>query len=169
MRPKGDWLKIDVPAIIDEDLFKRAQEHTTRNHKYASKNKKYEYLLTGLVRCACDSPRVGDGPADKQYYRCTQRIYNHPLPATCSEGGLRVRLLDALVWQKVVSVLTDPKEIQVQFERWKKSGKINIKDYSEELKQLTAKEERYANMYGEGYMKDDIHKTNIDEIQQATV
>ena len=76
-------------------------------------------------------------------------------------------MLDALVWQKVVMLLTDPREIKAQFERWKQSDiKVSTKDYSSELRELTAKEERFANMYGDGYMQADIYKAKIDEINK---
>ncbi len=51
-RPREDWRRIPVPALISEAVFERAQERREANKRFSPRNnKRSEYLLSGLVRC----------------------------------------------------------------------------------------------------------------------
>src|SRR5262249_43769146 len=62
MRPEEEWIKIPTPALIDSELFDRTQLQLKENIKLSRRNRKNEYLLSGKIRCACGSPRCGEGP-----------------------------------------------------------------------------------------------------------
>lgn len=54
---REDVILVEGPAIIDKETWKRTQE---RLKKYVqSRNRKYDYLLTGLVFCECGAPMHG--------------------------------------------------------------------------------------------------------------
>ena len=78
VRPREEWIKYKVPIINkDIDLYYKIQKILEDNKKYASKRRKYEYLLTGKTFCDCGFRRVGDGYTKGQnhYYRSAARIY----------------------------------------------------------------------------------------------
>jgi site-specific DNA recombinase len=51
-RPPEDWLRSPVPALITEAVFQRAPERLEANTRVSPRhNKRYEYLLSGLLRC----------------------------------------------------------------------------------------------------------------------
>ncbi len=57
LRPKNEWITIDVPAIISEQLFEAAQEQLARNRKLSPRNGRGRHLLQGLTVCAhCARP-----------------------------------------------------------------------------------------------------------------
>lgn len=49
--PRTDWLWVDVPPIIDAELFQAAQERREYNARIAKRHQKYTYLFSGMLRC----------------------------------------------------------------------------------------------------------------------
>lgn len=83
MKPKGEWILITVPAIIDKDLFERTRAQLDANYALSKRNKKSEYLLAGKIRCTCGRSRTGEGVLHGKhiYYRCSDRVHRFPSPA----------------------------------------------------------------------------------------
>ena len=48
MRPESEWIKIPTPAIVDRELFMRAQQRLKDNFVMARRNRQNEYLLSGM-------------------------------------------------------------------------------------------------------------------------
>src|SRR4029079_19181380 len=105
LRPKEDWIPYVVPTIIEDDgTYEKTLELLQRNQKYAKKNRKHVYLLTGLIMCGCGYRRNGDGrQIGHTYYRCTQRTYKHPEPSECTYPGVNTKALDKALWDGLVS------------------------------------------------------------------
>ena len=152
-RPIEEWVMIRVDPIIDEDLFGKVQNQLALNKKFSSRNNTVNpYLLTGLILCQCGKSRSGQGAGcGSTYYRCTDRSSRFPMPTEreCLEGGVAVKILDAVVWDKLAAFLKDPKLMQEQAERWaKKAGERNQESAldapRDALSELNAEEERYA-------------------------
>ena len=75
-RPRGDWLEIDVPALVDEDTFERVARRLADNKKFASRASKTPSLLQGLAACsgcgyACYRGHTTTSAGNRIfYYRC---------------------------------------------------------------------------------------------------
>ncbi len=172
LRDKEEWMMVKVPIIVDEALFNKVQKQIQLNAKFAQRNKRHPYLFGSLVWCICGAKRVGDGPDGKKYYRCTDRLHNFPLPTVCKEGGVNVTVLDAVGWQKISNLLTDPRLIKQQIQRY---ADKRIKSEQELLdgtkiktnfKLLAEEERRYVKMYGQGLMSEDIYEEQMKSILQ---
>ena len=159
MRPQEEWIKIRTPALIHPALFDAAQRQLQDNPRLARRNRKNEYLLSGKIRCVCGVPRGGEGPQRGRYvyYRCANRIYNYPLPPTCSERGINARIADALVWDKLAELMSSPELLRGQAERWiaeqrqdNATSSADTAAIDAELTKLRAEESRYAKAYGAG-------------------
>lgn len=162
-RPREDWIPFKVPPLFnDRPLFDRVQEILNLNKRYAPKNRKHEYLLTGLVFCECGNRRAGDGQ-NKQghfYYRCTERIYNFPsLDKKCHIPGVNAVILDGMVWSELMKFVKNPtllksKVEQVLIER--KEDAVYKQEYERITNLITKVEEeeqRYAKAYGSGSLE----------------
>lgn len=157
IRSKDEWISFDVPAIIGKNLFDAARKQLSRNTIFNSKNRKHDYLLTSLVKCPCGANRNGDGPAGKKYYRCVKRNRFLPEEAHCKVGGINAQVLDALVWQKIAILLTDPKQIREQAERWLRARETNktsvdTQGLEKQLRELENEQKRYTEAYGKGIL-----------------
>ncbi|AQR77501.1 recombinase family protein [Paenibacillus larvae] len=119
-RKEEDWIRVEVPAIIDTGIYEQAMQQRQRNRK-KSGHVKESYLLRGLIRCGeCGRSWQAtsySGRADpmsgakKKYlcYRCPNKT-----PATfgttrliCTAPSLKAEWLDQNVWKSVLVLLTD--------------------------------------------------------------
>ncbi len=168
-KPKEEWIPIPVPAIIDKDLFERAGAQLKANYELLSRNKKNDYLLAGVIYCVCGRRRTGEGPQNGKhlYYRCSDRVYSHPLPPKCQLKGVNARIADKLVWQGVSDLMSSPKLLNLQIQRW--IGKKQVKSVAsgdsaeqlkEEIEKIKKEEQRYIKAHGAEII-------SLDQLQEA--
>src|SRR5712691_9082627 len=120
--PPEDWVPIPVPAMISPDMFDAAQARLERNSRTARRNNTtYTYLLRGLVSCGqCQLACTGrTSQSGYSYYWCRGRT--DPLRAAlgerCIARYIRAQALDALVWEDLSQVLTQPALITHELQR----------------------------------------------------
>ena len=121
LKPRSEWIKIKVPAIIDKTTFARAQEILeTRKKEYIRLSQvKHEYLCQGLIKCSKCDRRYHGGKHDtykgKDYlfYRCPQK-YKRSLrdDAHCQSRTISVEKLDTAVWQKINAFISQPNKVK---------------------------------------------------------
>ena len=98
---KSEWIYGDVPAIVSKETFELAQQRLKSRKILALKNRKFEYLLSGLVRCLeCSRSFHGwsDGYKTRRYgyYQCNgRRIW--PKEERCETQSIRTEVLDSVV------------------------------------------------------------------------
>lgn len=122
-RPKSEWIEIEVPAIIDEDIFRRAKEQLKKNTWWSSRNNtKHQYLLRRLVRCGeCGYKMAGIFHGKYTYYKCRKGrdLVETHRETKCRNRAVRQELLDEIVWQKIIELLENPELIIDQYKRQK--------------------------------------------------
>lgn len=155
LKSQDDWIAIPVPAIIDQELFDRAQKRLKENLLYNKRNKQYPYFLSGKVFCGCGAKRVGDGVNGHHYYRCAARIYKFPIPTKCTFEGVNAEVLDEMVWTRLLTLLSKPEVIKAQVARWqKKQDKVKFVSQDEvsqakhALEVLVQEEDSYTQAFG---------------------
>ncbi|OGG49369.1 hypothetical protein A3C18_01065 [Candidatus Kaiserbacteria bacterium RIFCSPHIGHO2_02_FULL_54_11b] len=163
MKPKGEWLPIPTPSILEGEegkaLFARVQTQLKENYETSQRNKKNAYLLAERMRCVCGCSRTGEGPQHGKYlyYRCSNRVKSFPLPATCKEKGINSRIADKHVWSKLVELMGSKEHIELQIQRWMKQQKVKcgatgvgVDALKHEIVALKKQEQRYHVAYGGG-------------------
>lgn len=111
-RPRAEWLSVDVPPLITRDLFERAGANIWHNRTFSQRNKKYDYLLSGMLlcaRCGAHYRAVRDvKPSGKSYayYYCPRQgnAYEQAR-VTCGNVRLRLEDVEREVWQAVTDYL----------------------------------------------------------------
>lgn len=167
-RPMEEWLSVEVPAIVSPELFDKVQVQLALHKRVNTRNNsKNQYLVAGLVNCVCGKARTGD-PANKGnlYYRCTDRLSKYPMPRVCFEQGINAPVFDALVWDNIKALLSDPSLVVQQAERWQKSSsplESQLLALKNRLKGLDDEERRYTKAYGQGVMSERLYKDNFHE------
>lgn len=170
VRPKEEWMPIEIPRIISDELFEKVQKQLELNKKFSSRNTKNDYLLTGLIKCSCGQSRTGEGVKGHLYYRCTDRLHRFPIPRECMSGGVNVKVLDSVAWDKIKTLLTNPKLIEKQAIKWLENKKPSEEAEVEKLKieefKLMTEEKRYTKAYGDGVMPEGIYKESMQSVQE---
>lgn len=172
LKPRDEWIAIPAPAIIDFELYERAQNRLKENQLYNKRNKTYNYFLSGKVWCGCGSKRVGDGVNGHHYYRCAQRIYKFPLPDKCTYEGVNAQILDEMVWNNMLKLFTNPDLIKDQFIKWqKKQDKFKVASRHElsqakhALEVLDEEEDRYIQAFGSKLISFEKYKERIEAVK----
>ena len=164
-RDKKDWIYISVPAIISPETFQIASEQLEANKKLSLRNnKKYKYLLSGLLRCKeCGYSIYGKPVSNSKYKRCYYRCmgqdgYRWPSRGrVCSSHPLRVEILDDLVWEQTVKLIEEPQavineytnRIHEQKDGQQSLTKLILKK-SLEVRQIKHEKERLLDLYQNG-------------------
>ena len=120
-RPRGDWLEIDVPALVDEATFERVARRLADNKKFASRASKTPSLLQGLAACsgcgyACYRGHTTTTAGNKIfYYRCIgSDNYRFEHGKVCGGKPVRADYLDQVVWDHITDLIADPALIRAE-------------------------------------------------------
>jgi site-specific DNA recombinase len=119
-RDRDDWIPIDCPRIITDELFQAAARVATDNTKWSPRRAEPgQWLLKGLVKCGvcgvgtnCHKMRGRNGTWHRYYY-----CRNHdPLRAggeshRCPERNIRADALDAFVFDHIRTAITHPDQL----------------------------------------------------------
>ncbi len=174
VRAKDEWIPHHImPILADNGLFEKVQSILDHYAKYQPKNKKYDYLLSGLVWCECGERRVGDGYSGNHYYRCVERIKSMPIPATCKAQGVNAVLADGFLWMKLEKFLSDKEQMREQAKKWLMLEQMKgSSDQSErakltnQLEALESEKLRYTKAYGSGTIEEAQLKVLLRELDQ---
>jgi site-specific DNA recombinase len=119
-RDRDEWIPIDCPRIISDELFQAAGRVATDNTKWSPRRAEPgQWLLKGLVKCGvcgvgtnCHKMRGRNGTWHRYYY-----CRNHdPLRAggesrRCPERNIRADALDAFVFDHIRAAITHPDQL----------------------------------------------------------
>jgi DNA invertase Pin-like site-specific DNA recombinase len=160
---QGGPIERAVPAIVDEELWARAQVTLQRNRLSRPDVPKRPYLLRGLIRCTnCGLTYVGmvcngqqadtltpdelaklevgpQGLVKRSFYRCAGRTSPKQLFGQghrCSSAYVRGNELEDLVWSDVKSFLHDPLLVLKQLDSGMQARMANSAELEQQLQAL---------------------------------
>ncbi len=165
IRPKEEWIPIEVPAIIDQETWDQAREQLQRNKERAPRNnKKHDYLLKGLLVCGRCQLRMhghgGDPVKRNRRYLCSQKESHHA-GAKCLNRTVLADTIEELVWQAVSELLRTPQVLIEQYNRRHESGYGTPEQQEQQrLKRRLVKLER------EGQRLIDAYQSGVIELDE---
>ena len=122
-RPREEWLEIPVPAMVSDETFELAARRLEDNKRFATRRTKEPTLLQGLLVCdGCGYAyyRTSTRTTARKlyYYRCLgSDDYRYEHGRVCHNKPVRQDYLDAVVWEHVTALLSDPALIQQELDR----------------------------------------------------
>lgn len=182
IRDRSEWIRTEVPAIIEKGLFQLTQDQRQRNLTNSG-NVKYEYLLKGLIRCGhCGRRWSGttySGKVDKQTgkktkYRCYRCPNKNPKKygedvQKCSTTTLRAELIEDYIWSLILRTIMDRNTILTRFEETIATMNAQIQNTAKVLEgRIENKEKERAKIktmfirgvISEEEMSEDLYKLN---------
>jgi len=116
-RDRADWIPIDCPLIVTDDVFETAGRVAVDNTRWSPRRAEPgQWLLKGLIKCGacgvgtnCHKMRGRNGTWHRYYY-CRN---HHPLRAggqehRCPERNIRADALDDFVFDQIKRALLQP-------------------------------------------------------------
>ena len=178
-RSPEDWIFIAVPAIIDERTFAKAHEQLQENKKLSPRNnKKYQYLLSGLLSCKrCGYSLYGKPASNSRYHRCYYRCagqdgYRWPTGRVCDGHPVRVEVLDELVWQNVEQLIQQPHLVLQEYTH-RVNAKHNqqfaletlLKKKAQEIRHQEMQKQRLLDLYQAGSIRLEEIQKRLEQIR----
>jgi site-specific DNA recombinase len=119
-RVKGCELAEGVcPAIVTVGVWEAAQAGLARNFTYAKRNRRREYLLSGLVRCElCGSRYCGTTSSGLRVYVCGGRRHKG-----CQARQVRADELEAAIWSDCEDFIRAPGAVLEELARKQAEGR----------------------------------------------
>jgi site-specific DNA recombinase len=179
-RPREEWLLIDVPRLISPGLFARAGRQLEANKKRSPRNnKRYPYLLSGLLRCQiCGYALYGKPASNSKYKRCYYRCAGQdgcrwPQGRVCSGHPIRVEALDELVWDQTRQLIQYPEVVFQEYSRRvqsKKQGELDITSLlmkkQKEIHHQEIEKKRLIDLYQTGIIALEEIKPRLERIRE---
>ena len=183
IRPKDQWIPIDIPPIIPREKWDKVQELISHNAAL-SRKQKHQYLLQGHIFCGECGRRVYTTPKTNDtvihlYYRCAGKKREVTLetcktPMYPANTKNRIIGLDDMVWEFLNSSLKNPELILQEINKVKDNSEEELKEElgsklvkkERHLKDLEKQAEEVWEMRLEGYLEMDVLKKRISKIDQ---
>ena len=166
-----DAIKIKVPRIVSDVLWKSAQEHR-RGNKHVQPMKREPWLLQGLITCGlCGHSFMIQPNHKRRTYNCRGRLRITHLDGSpkCIVPNLDADWLEKELWERIEAILNDPNKLKSLLQETIDS----LRNREEELfariqpidKRLTQIDEQKARL-AEDWVKLSINPVKRREIQQ---
>lgn len=140
-RDLQEQILVQVSAIVDRDLWDAAQKRLQYNQKMSLRNCQHQYLLRGMIRCACGAAMQAqtvvskDGKYRDAYYICTANPHKHlQLEKPCREPAVRCEVAEEKVWKHVYDVLSNREKFKADLHRAQQSERDALAPKQERLK-----------------------------------
>ncbi|MCE7986114.1 MAG: recombinase family protein [Caldilinea sp. CFX5] len=168
-RPMTEQVAIPVPAIIDRATYEAAQKQLVENQAKLQRTTKHEYLLQGLVYCACGLCCACKHRRELRYYRCPVKGGQYWKRTCQTRFGVRVERLDALVWGAVTTLFSDAQNLRQQIKRQRQGQQTNSAFAQEQLEAIAAAKldtERRIGVLLDQILDDEFPRSIIEERKQ---
>jgi len=169
-KPKDQWIAIEIPSIIDEDTWQKTKKILNKSKRLFKNRSKYEYLLTGILRCGdCGGTMYGKTSSGKTYYCCINK-YNYKLEAVrrCNSRLLNAEKLEKQVWNKVKACFLNKKEVEKALDNLlynKEELQKESQKKDESMHQLILERKNIITLFQRSYINEEELKTRLKVIE----
>ncbi|MEJ7710818.1 MAG: recombinase zinc beta ribbon domain-containing protein [Pyrinomonadaceae bacterium] len=154
-------------------IYNKTRARLEENKRFSPRNNtKFEYLLSGLLRCQeCGYALYGKSASNSKYKRCYYRCagqdgHRWTNGRVCSSHPVRVEALDDLVWEQTRRLIEQPELVLKEYaarvqkkQRQRSEYKELIAKKRKEIKQQELEKERLLDLYQGG-------RVSLAEIEQ---
>jgi site-specific DNA recombinase len=181
---KSGPIEREVPALIDDATWQRANRQLGRNRALAKRNAKHDYLLRGLIRCAsCGMGFVGTASRDRRtgwearYYRCGSQLgsLNPEIAKRCRSKNVPARWIEDLVWADIRGFVLNPGEALAEAQEQARARQIDSDRLERErialarqVAEKSAERERVTTLTRRGVIDLDEATSQLDQMKKES-
>jgi site-specific DNA recombinase len=155
LRPTEEWITIETPRIVSDELFGKARTQLVTNTRNSPRNTKNLYLLGKLLVCGIDNKKMvavtmpsGKNHSDVRYYYCNGANKSNS-PVLCQSGYVREDRIAPPVWDKLIELLVNPSVVLPELARYqeektmvadaqarKRTAEVQLNNTKQQLRRL---------------------------------
>lgn len=172
---------VEVPKIIDDDLFKLVQKRRRENKKNLRRKPKYDYLLAGKLYCKhcggrCHGvTRISPNGFHCTSYRCSVANNRSAHRKTCDFNKLyNGTKIEAAAWNWIIGILTDEKKRREGFRRYQEQQAAQAGPLQAELNRVEkllaenrTKLGRLLDLYLDGGLDKETYVSRKDTLEET--
>ena len=148
-RDKSEWIPMQCPAIIPQELFDAVQQKLYNNRNKRIRQGNYQSLLQGILYCGiCGRKMQHARFKGETYYMCGA---NKEHAGTCKNRICKADITDKSVWAVISKICKSEKTIQ----RYLKQSASPIhpaKDINAELSKLSEKKKAIMSWFSQNFI-----------------
>ncbi|HEY5729507.1 MAG TPA: recombinase family protein [Anaerolineales bacterium] len=116
--PEEHWLSVEIPAIVEKELWDAAQERRAVNKANSKRNLKYSYLMNRRLVCGGCGAKIAasgsdDGYKNRLYYRCNVARGYAEYERKCTNARyFKAEDVDYTIWEWLKSFIRNPDAIE---------------------------------------------------------
>jgi len=142
-------LKIEAPIIIEPPLFNLVQENLKTKNKFKETNRKYFYLLKGLIKCGGSKPDTDEFCNGTFYGKKREDLKDNQYTCIsgrhkaefCGTRGINIDYLDGLVWTQIQDLSRQLNQFFNWYEDTEQIKLVNAELFKIRKKEKKAEEE----------------------------
>jgi site-specific DNA recombinase len=171
-KDQEEWIQIACPPIVDTPTFDKAQKRMKHNKEFFRKHPSRLYLLSGMIFCSeCDRSYLAQtAKANINRRKNDAQSYRHRLKAGhCMNKTISARVLDPLVWERVIGILEDPEALLEGYNRsldQQREGQARKFSQIEVLEKALHKEKVRRQNLNAAYLDPDIKMSKTEYLDQ---
>lgn len=174
LKPREQWIPVQVPAIVSQETFEAAQRQLARNRELSYRNTKRQYLLSGLLICDNCGFKLGARAAGGRVYYCCSSKSGNNRPKLCSSKNVRGDELETVVWESISRLLSRPELIIEQIKNREQADptahlNASLDRVSQALERKRMEADRMLDAYKIGAIDLQNLKRKMDEIKSEEV
>jgi len=172
IRAEEDWIKIQIPPLVTQEMYDLAQARLENNLEAIRRHPTHSYLLGGMVRCGeCQRPYNANFHNDRpRTHRKAYSSYIHRASSGhCCNREIRARLIEPLVWDKIVEFMLNPEKLEEGYEdayRSEIQAQARRRALLEEMHRSSLKFEQQLANLTRAYTDPDIQMTKSQYLAQ---
>lgn len=171
LKPREEWIGVEIPAIVDKASFEAAKKQLTANKRnFTGRATKYKYLMNRRLRCHCGYKIRTMPVKGKNFYYTCPVSKDRSYPADCSLPNFPVPLVDEAIWNWVKQILEDDDYADQGIKRLQERQKSEIAPIEQALKIIEAEiadKERELNQAQETYRE--LKKSKAERTKAAVL
>lgn len=173
-KPREQWIPIEIPAIIDLNIWQEAKLQLNKAKRAYKKGEKEKFLLSGLLRCEiCEGTIFGrstnkNGILQNKYYCCINKYnYTKSKENRCTSKLYKAEEIEDCIWNAVKSWILNKNQISEILEKKLTNDRINVNKKT--IKQLLQQAESEKQNIITLYQKNIINENELDNKLAATM
>lgn len=140
VKPKEEWIPIEVPPMIDRHTFDKAQEILADGRSRNARKGEHDYLISRLVYCPVCGSKMSGKPQEttsnggkgnvkrRTYiYRC-QANNSRFNTKVCNNTQYKAETVDCVVWQWVLDLISNPRALVAAYKAAQKEIDTELRD-----------------------------------------
>ena len=167
-QPKSEWIKVDIPRIIDDETFEKAQKQLDANWRRSKRNTHHQYLLQGHLFCSCGRKCTCGFRHTNLNYRCPVRKASTDWQKPCPTGFYsNAKDLEHTVWHAVTELLLNPEYLKQEIEKQRHKSEEDtrhIRDRLEAVKSAITDTKRKLRIVIDQMLDSDPTEATINEV-----